>query len=252
MAAEAEETYSTLQVQRLELQRGGSGIEVIDSVDSAPLAMRSLSSDQCAMTVLPGLTSPDIQRDGSGLIVASSHQFMGTPSIYALSEPSTESTPGEKRSELADSRLRQRTVFSLRPRSFWLALLSSILVLAIVIGVTVGMTVRYASKSSSSQHNPSAPSETPDATSSSLVNRSGLASVAWNDSSGVTQHRVYYQDANNLIREPSWNMRTLMWLQKPEAIGQAKPSTPIAAAVAGSSTSPFVTFVIGKPTEATN
>ena len=144
---------------------------------------------------------------------------MGTPSIYALSEPSGESTPGKKRSELADSRWRQWTLFSLRPRSFWLAVLSSMLVLAIVIGVTVGVTVRNASKSSSSQPNLSAPSETPDATSSSLVSRSGLASVAWNDSSGVTQHRVYYQDANNFIRGSISNMRTLMWQQRPEAIG---------------------------------
>ena len=71
MTAEAEETYSTLQVQRLEVQRGGSGLEVTDSVDLAPFPMRSLSSDQCAMTILPGLASPDIQLDESGLIVAS-------------------------------------------------------------------------------------------------------------------------------------------------------------------------------------
>ena len=62
---------------------------------------------------------------------------------------------------------------------------------------------------------------------------SQLAAVAFNDTSGTTQYRVYFQDSANLIKESSWNSTSQRWFVSNRNVTKAKPSTPIAAAAVG-------------------
>ena len=62
---------------------------------------------------------------------------------------------------------------------------------------------------------------------------SQLAAVAFNDTSGSTQYRVYFQDSADLIKESSWNSTSQRWFVSNSNITKAKPSTPIAAAAVG-------------------
>ncbi|KAI9682222.1 MAG: hypothetical protein M1817_000276 [Caeruleum heppii] len=61
--------------------------------------------------------------------------------------------------------------------------------------------------------------------------RSGLASVAWNGSNDVMQYRVYFQDGNSTIRESAWNSTGRTWYLSNPSVGQAKRTSPIAAAL---------------------
>lgn len=249
MRAEPEDpSYSALQVRRPEAQRIGSGIGTTDAIRAASLPSPSSHSRGSLTKGLPELPSPEFRRPDSGLVVTSPPQVTA-PSSYGSSESCAKWITEEKKSELPASRAWQRTICSFRPR-FWVSLIASTVVIAIVISAAVGVTVRNAKHNASLQASPLSPVSTSvptsNDTSSGLSSETGLASVAWNDTSGKTQHRVYYQDADNFIRESSWDVMNLTWVQMSDPIGQAKPNTPIAAAVASSTTFRFVSPFYGK------
>lgn len=224
------QTYSTLEVL---VRRPESGIEVIDEVPSPSLTTRS------SVNALPVPLSPSPEAasyDDPALVVTSSPQVASAPSTSASSDPFAQWFVQEK---IPESTTRRRKICHLRRRYFWSALLISLLVVAITVGVAVGVAVRNGKEQSTTMqdHPVLAPVSS---TAPTLSSNTGLASVAWNDTDGVTQHRVYYQDGDGFIRESSWDLVTFTWSPRIEPIGQAKPNTPIAAAVAASTAYSYV------------
>lgn len=201
MASDLEaQTYSTLEARRPE-----SGIEPIGTVPSR-----------------------------SSTAHASPQHRITTPSTLEPSDPIVHQFVPEEGLEL---KAQHRRICYLRPKYFWSAFALLLLVVAVTVGVAVGITVR-----DDKRHSTTVDSPPPVGTIhlQTLSRKTGLASVAWNDTDGATQHRVYYQDGDGYIRESSWDPWTISWLSTPEPIGRAKPGTPIAAAVASSSNFRFV------------
>jgi hypothetical protein len=64
-----------------------------------------------------------------------------------------------------------------------------------------------------------------------VLNTTGLAAIAWEDSHGFVQYRVYYQNSNNYIQESAWNSSFHHWYVSNKQIALAKPGTPLTAAV---------------------
>lgn len=62
-----------------------------------------------------------------------------------------------------------------------------------------------------------------------VTNNSSIASVAFNDTSGLLHYRIYYQDDTDMIEESSWNASTKLWQVTNTAIGKAKTKSPLAA-----------------------
>ncbi|KAL8943037.1 MAG: hypothetical protein Q9216_001325 [Gyalolechia sp. 2 TL-2023] len=75
----------------------------------------------------------------------------------------------------------------------------------------------------------SKPTSTPSAASAPF--NSSLASIAWADSDGVGYRRLYYQDSAGTIKESAWNSSARKWYVSNEAMGIAKPKSPLAASV---------------------
>ena len=229
MASELEaQNYSTLEARRPE-----SGIEPVGNVPSrSPTAQ---SSTNALLSTSPPASVAASQGD-PGIIVASPQHCITTPSTLESSDPTVHQFVPEEGLELKPQ---HRRIFNLRPKYFWSVFAFILLVVAVAVGVAVGLTVRDDKRYPTTVDSP-LPIGTTNNTSPALSRRTGLASVAWNDTDGITQHRVYFQDGDGYIRESSWDPWTMSWLSTPEPIGRAKPDTPIAAAVAGSSTFRFV------------
>ena len=229
MASDLEaQNYSTLEARRPE-----SGIEPVGTVPSrSPVAQPSTNA---LVSTSPPASVASSQGD-PGIIVASPQHCITTPSTLESSDPIVHQFVPEEGLELKQQ---HRRILYLRPKYFWSVFALTFLVVAVTVGVAVGITVRDNKRDPTTVDSP-LPIGTTNSTSPALSPRTGLASVAWNDTDGVTQHRVYYQDGDGYIRESSWDPWTISWLSTPEPIGRAKPDTPIAAAVAGSSTFRFV------------
>ena len=222
------QTYSTLEARRPE-----SGIEPVGTAPScSPTAQPSTNA---LLSTSP--PSPVAASQGDpGIIVASPQHCITTPSTLESSDPIVHHFVPEEGLEL---KAQPRRICHLRLKFFWSAFTLLLLVVAITVGVAVGITVHGGKRHPTTLDSPPSIGTT-NTTSPTLSTKTGLASVAWNDTDGITQHRVYYQDGDGYIRESSWDPWTISWLSTPEPIGRAKPGTPIAAAVTGSSTFRFV------------
>ncbi|KAL8644057.1 MAG: hypothetical protein Q9210_007444 [Variospora velana] len=131
------------------------------------------------------------------------------------------------------------TILGLRWRTFWITLVLSLVVIAAIVGGAVGGTV---GKSQNNEGTSSPTSSPPDSEAASLVSpppsasrllqSTTVSSVAWNDTQGTLQQRLYIQASDNNIWELSWNATASTWFTSSENLGQAKPGSPLAAAVA--------------------
>lgn len=130
----------------------------------------------------------------------------------------------------------------LRRRWFWIAVMAVILVVvALAVGVTGAMLRRRVKKAHSQSSNGGStatgssadPSSSGNATRLSLAKTSQLGATSFNDTQGVLQYRLYYQDGNDTIRESSWNATGKKWFVSNRNVTQAKTGSPIAAAGTG-------------------
>jgi hypothetical protein len=128
----------------------------------------------------------------------------------------------------------RRTFSSLRKHLLWV-LAITIAVLLIVGAVVGGVLGSRHHHNNVSPASPSRNGSTPltGPTYKAIRQDSQLAAVAFNDTSGTTQYRVYFQDSTNLIKESSWNSTSQRWFVSNSNVTKAKPSTPIAAAAVG-------------------
>ncbi|KAL8876889.1 MAG: hypothetical protein Q9198_004990 [Flavoplaca austrocitrina] len=136
-----------------------------------------------------------------------------------------------------------------KKKRFWIPLALLLLIGAIVAGVVGGLSARRdssdtASPDSEAATSPSSPGSTssasvPAQTSPKPLN-SSLASVAWSEPGGLGHRRLYYQDDAGIVKESAWNSSGDEWYAANEDLGNAKKNSPIAAAVAGNITWPFV------------
>ncbi|KAL8718500.1 MAG: hypothetical protein Q9225_004368 [Loekoesia sp. 1 TL-2023] len=128
------------------------------------------------------------------------------------------------------------TICGLRRKTFWLIFVLSIVVVAAIIGGAIGGTVgqdHQDHQKATSSLNSSLPESAPDVPSASqLLESTTLATAAWNDTSGTLQQRLYVQANDNNIWELSWNSEAKRWATSSETVAQAKPGSPLAAAVA--------------------
>ncbi|KAL8723805.1 MAG: hypothetical protein Q9181_007181, partial [Wetmoreana brouardii] len=145
-----------------------------------------------------------------------------------------------EKTELAatDRRSASRTILGLRPRTFWIALVLSLVAIAAIVAGAVGGTVGRRQKGNSSTPTSASSAESANApavpSASKLHNSTRLASAAWNDTQEVLQQRVYLQTNDNNIWELSWNSSTKAWFTSRDPINTigAKSGSPLAAAVA--------------------
>ncbi|KAI4242648.1 MAG: hypothetical protein L6R42_010940, partial [Xanthoria sp. 1 TBL-2021] len=143
-----------------------------------------------------------------------------------------------------------------KKKRFWIPLVALLLIGAIVGGIVGGLSNRNDSSSnqeastgspdSAAAASPSSPDSTGRPSSTSIPAppspkplNSSLASVAWSEPSGLGYRRLYYQDDAGTIKESAWNSSGNEWYSSNEKLAKAKPSSPIAAAVAGNLTWPF-------------
>lgn len=144
-----------------------------------------------------------------------------------------------------------RTILTLRPKAFWIVVLLLLIVIAVAIGGSLGYVTHHygrPAESSTSPLNSPMPSNTPipgdarsDPGASQILNDTGLAAIAWNDTSSLKQYRLYHQDQSNNIVESAWNSSTKRWYIT-RALGKAKTASPIAAVVTGPQEFPFVSL----------
>lgn len=128
-----------------------------------------------------------------------------------------------------------RTICGIPRKTFWLLSVVKIFMIAVVIAVPVSLVVR--GKTSSARTHASNVSPINPA---SISNTSSLASIAWNDTNGIMQYRVYWQGEDNIIRESGWNGTATMWRVSNSAIGSAKPNSPLIAVVSDPADYPIV------------
>ncbi|KAL8674340.1 MAG: hypothetical protein Q9168_001269 [Polycauliona sp. 1 TL-2023] len=155
-----------------------------------------------------------------------------------------------------------RTVYTTQPESdsppgstvwkkkrLWVPLANLVFLAAIVGGIMGGLLIhrdrpsREASSSSSNSitqliPQPSSTAEAVPRPSAKPLN-SSLASVAWMNSEGLNHRRLYYQDSVGTIKESAWNSSGDEWYSSNNALGKARPNSPLAAAVAGNQTWDF-------------
>lgn len=129
------------------------------------------------------------------------------------------------------------TICKLRPRTLWFIIILAVLAIAAIVGGSTAATIRRSKRPEAIR--PASPAGIAPAnvsnasTPAHILSDTGLASVAWNDTNNITQHRLYYQDEDNMIKESSWNSSAKLWSVSNSAIGKAKNASPIAATVTG-------------------
>ncbi|KAI9670131.1 MAG: hypothetical protein M1817_004468 [Caeruleum heppii] len=132
---------------------------------------------------------------------------------------------------------RGRTICDITQKRFWLVFVS---VMLLVVGAGVGGAIGGSMKRSSGR--PSLAEDRPPSTrpdgnfpdsnfSPFIDDESSLASVAWNETGGMTQYRLYFQDRNDIVKELAWNSTKRAWYLSNGAIGRAKRGSSLAAAV---------------------
>lgn len=131
---------------------------------------------------------------------------------------------------------RGRTICGIPRKTFWILSVVKIIMTIVVIAVPVGL-VFGRGKTSSAHANASHVSPSNPA---AISNTSSLASIAWNDTNGIMQYRVYWQGEDNIIRESAWNGTASLWRVSNSAIGSAKPKTPLVAVVNNSAVNQYV------------
>lgn len=169
------------------------------------------------------------------------HQISPGPSGPLLHPPSQSHPPTTWKVRL----LRKRWVL-------WICLASIIVIGGTVGGFIGGLRSRKTTVSSVAPTNTttkssssSIPAQSPTSTStdprqsSSRSLNSSLASVAWKDSSGSSNRRLYY-NSNGTIKESAWNSSGSTWYTRSKALGNATANSPVVAAVAGTEHFPFV------------
>lgn len=229
----------------LSIPQDFSNLEVVlRRTDEGFKEVRVLSSDELKEVHNPSNTSEKYY-NGSPLSVKSPPSALSSTGSFARSLPDKEGpVPGEPRA---------KRICGLPAKGFWLLLALTLVAASVAVGVPVGLYVHKmnaapATFTGSSLAVASGPSPgSPAATSSAPAPpafrdaSSGIASVAWNDTNGVAQYRVYYQDDKLSIKESAWNASSNKW-QDTGSIGTAKNKTPIAAAVTGPQDFTFVSL----------
>lgn len=188
---------------------------------------------------LPELASPPLWESFSA-----SDQSQASPNpfsdVSALS-PSAIGTPTPlPEKDIDGSRPKIRRICGIRAVTFILLLLAVVL-LCIGLGAGVPLALLVGrGKGSQSSIKANTTNSSPPAVRSSISNDSSLASIAYNDGSGVTQYRLYYQGEDDFIKESAWNATSNAWQVSNTGIGKAKSKTPIAAVVTGPVLTAFV------------
>lgn len=129
-----------------------------------------------------------------------------------------------------------RTICGIPRKTFWILLGVKLLMMAVVIAVPVGLFVRRGKHTSAHANASNVPPSSPIM----ISNTSSLASIAWNDTNGIMQYRVYSQGEDNIIRESAWNATANLWQLSNSAIGIAEANAPLAAVISGPAVYPFV------------
>ncbi|KAL8699697.1 MAG: hypothetical protein Q9201_005859 [Fulgogasparrea decipioides] len=151
---------------------------------------------------------------------------------------SSASAPEKTELAAADRGNASRTIFGLRPRTFWIALVVSLVAIVAIVAGAVGGTVGRPQKGNSSIPTSVSGAESANAravpSASKLHKSTHLASAAWNDTQKILQQRVYLQANDNNIWELSWNSSTKAWFTSRDLINSvgAKSGSPLAAAIA--------------------
>lgn len=128
-----------------------------------------------------------------------------------------------------------RTICGIPRNTFWIVSVVKILMMAVVIAVPVTLVVR-AKTSSARTHASNVFPINP----MSISNTSSLASISWNDTNGFMQYRVYWQGEENNIMESARNGTFPTWQVSNNAIGNAKPRSPLIAVASDPADYPFV------------
>ena len=129
------------------------------------------------------------------------------------------------------------TICKLRPRTFWFIIVLTVMAIAAVVGGSTAATIHHSKRPETIR--PASPAEDVPggvfnvSTPAHILSDTRLASVAWNDTNNVTQHRLYYQAEDKIVKESSWNSSVNLWYVSNSAIGRAKNASPIAATVTG-------------------
>ena len=131
---------------------------------------------------------------------------------------------------------RGRTICGIPRQTFWILSVVKIIMTIVVIALPVGLVV-HRGKTSSAHANASHVSPSNP---TAISNTSSLASIAWNNTNGIMQYRVYWQGEDNIIRESAWNGTASSWRVSNSAIGSAKPNTPLAAVVSSPAVDQYV------------
>ena len=168
---------------------------------------------------------------------------------FDKSPTSAQSYLGSSTTLLPEDKPRRRRICWLPAKIFWILLAATLIVIALAVGIPVGLLMSKNKSGISSANGSnlaaapkpaSAPAPPPPAAPANLNNdSSGIASVAWNDTHGVTQYRFYFQDSQQTIRESAWNSSAQKWMET-QSIGVAKGKSPITAAITGPQDFPFV------------
>ena len=108
---------------------------------------------------------------------------------------------------LESNKPKPRRICGLRASKFWFILVLIVLTVAIVVGLSVGLTVGR-DQSHHKKGNSGNSALAPPAA-KGVSNNSSLASIAFNDTSGLLRYRIYFQDDTDMIKESSC---VVIWL----------------------------------------
>ncbi len=162
------------------------------------------------------------------------------PIHHGLEVP-TVALPADQASTVSPSPGKGHWTWWQRRRRLLLVVIVMVLLViaAVIVGSVMGIARRRQSSSTAaSTTSPTvsvtvsvaAPTPTPTLSPASLLSESKLSAIAFLDQQGLLQHRVYFQDTNNTIRESSWSARDRVWYVSNRAIATASPGSPLAAA----------------------
>ena len=175
------------------------------------------------------ITSPDVSAL-SGSTNLSGRSDVSPPAASPSS--SLKDLPLSEKAQGEQEPVQKRSSIFSRP---WLCVLI-FLTIAVVIALAVSIPLalhghksRRPASAPSSGNNLQSVNSTGTGNSSSYISvGSKLASLAWNDSSGTAQQRLFLQNNQNIIVEMDWNSASKSWVQR-QIVGSAKANTPLAA-----------------------